>query len=52
MHNISIKVHFLLHLMKVKLKTDMDILVAIVMIGVIVSIIEMLYNLIKGKIVY
>ncbi len=30
----------------------MDILVAIVMIGVIVSIIEMLYNLIKGKIVY
>lgn len=30
----------------------MDILVAIVMIGVVVSIIEMLYNLIKGKIVY
>lgn len=30
----------------------MDILVASVMIGVIVSIIEMLYNLIKGKIVY
>ena len=30
----------------------MDILVAIVMIGVIVSIIEMLYNLIKGKRVY
>ena len=30
----------------------MDLLVAIVMIGVIVSIIEMLYNLIKGKIVY
>ena len=30
----------------------MYILVAIVMIGVIVSIIEMLYNLIKGKIVY
>lgn len=30
----------------------MDILVALVMIGVIVSIIEMLYNLIKGKIVY
>ncbi len=30
----------------------MDILVAIVMIGVIVSIIEMLYNLTKGKIVY
>ena len=30
----------------------MDILVALVMIGVVVSIIEMLYNLIKGKIVY
>lgn len=30
----------------------MDILVALVMIGVIVSIIEMVYNLIKGKIVY
>lgn len=30
----------------------MDILVALVMIGVIVSIIEMIYNLIKGKIVY
>lgn len=30
----------------------MDILVALVMIGVVVSIIEMVYNLIKGKIVY
>lgn len=29
----------------------MDILVALVMIGAVVSIIEMLYNLIKGKIV-
>ena len=30
----------------------MDILVALVMIGVVVSIIEMVYNLIKGKTVY
>ena len=42
MHNLNFK----------EVKKDMDILVAIVMIGVIVSIIEMLYNLIKGKIVY
>ena len=30
----------------------MDILAAVVIIGVIGSMIEMLYNLIKGKIVY